>query len=89
MQNRYSVSDTTAAIRLEKTKAKQAAATTEADKQKRVAAVRQQQDARREAEQERSKEGQMLAGEYLAKNPDSLLAKWAREREAREAKQKK
>ena len=31
----------------------------------------------------------MLTGEYLAKNPDSLLAKWAREREAREAKQKK
>ena len=89
MQNQYSNEITGSAIRLEKTKAKQAAATTEADKQKRVAAERQQQDARREAEQERSKEGQMLTGEYLAKNPDSLLAKWAREREAREAKQKK
>ena len=89
MQNHISSDNTAAAIRLENTKAKQAAATTEADKQKRVAAERQQQDARREAEQERSKEGQMLTGEYLAKNPDSLLAKWAREREAREAKQKK
>ena len=52
MQNQITNEIAGSAIRLEKTKAKQAAATTEADKQKRVAAERQQQDARREAEQE-------------------------------------
>ena len=80
----YSVNDEVAAIRLQKAKKKQAEEMNAAEQQQTVAAIREQADARRELELEHSKENQMLTDEYLAKNPDGILAKIARERQAKE-----
>ena len=79
----YNVNDEVAAIRLRKAKKKQAEEMNAAEQQQTVAAIREQADARREQEQEQSKENQMLTDEYLAKNPDGILAKIARERRAK------
>ena len=76
----YSVNDEVAAIRLQKAKKKQADEMNAAEQQQTVAAIRAQADARREQEQEHSKENQMLTDEYLAKNPDGILARIAREK---------
>ena len=85
----YSVNDEVAAIRLQKAKKKQAEEMNAAEQQQTVAAIREQADARREQEQEQSKENQMLTDEYLAKNPDGILAKMARERKAKEERKTK
>ena len=82
----YSVNDEVAAIRLQKAKKKQAEEMNAAEQQQTRAAIREQADARREQEQEHNKENQMLTDEYLAKNPDGILAKIARERQAKEKK---
>ncbi len=80
MNKSYSSADTAAAIRLRKAKKKQAEEMNAAEQQQTVAAIREQADARRELEQEHSKENQMLTDEYLAKNPDGILARIAREK---------
>ena len=86
MNTSYASADTAAAIRLRKAKKKQAEEMNAAEQQQTVAAIREQADARREQEQEQSKERQMLTDEYLAKNPDGILARIARERQAKEKK---
>ena len=80
MNNRYAAYDENATLQLEKTKEKTLKAKTVAEQQQTVAAIREQADARREQEQEHSKENQMLTDEYLAKNPDGILARIAREK---------
>ena len=84
MNNNIAATDEKAMLQLEKTKERATKAKTAAEQQQTVAAIREQADARRELEQEHSKENQMLTDEYLAKNPDGILAKIARERQAKE-----
>ena len=45
-----------------------------------VAEIRQAADEQREREQEQSKQNQELTDDYLKRNPNGLLARWARER---------
>ena len=84
--NPISKAKAAADIKLKRTKktTEQAAANTA--EQQAIAAKREQENAKREEEMEQSKQNQMLTDEYLAKNPNGLLAQMARERKAREAK---
>ena len=85
----YAKIDEAAAIRLEKAKGKQAKEAEAVAQQQVVAAVRQQENQEREAEIERRKAGAISAEEYAAKNPNSFIARLARERAEKEKRQKK
>ena len=80
VNSRFAVSDENAKMMLEETKKRSKKQTEAIEQQQAVAAIREKADARREQEQEQSKENRMLTADYLAKNPDGLMAKWARER---------
>jgi hypothetical protein len=82
----YQAKDETAALHLEREKKKTAKQAANVNEQQAIAAKREQENAKREEEMEQSKQNQMLTDEYLAKNPNGLLAQMARERKAREAK---
>ena len=84
MQNDYSSKATNAAMQLRKTKKKVQGETAAAVQQEAVAAQRKQANVERELAQEQSKQGQMLTADYLAKNPNGLMAQWAKEREQKE-----
>jgi hypothetical protein len=79
-KNHISADNTNAKIRLQKTKKTQAKEAASMEKQQMVAEIRMSDNERREKQQEESKRNQMLTADYLAKNPDGLMAKWARER---------
>ena len=76
----YAAADTAAAIRLKKTKAKQAQEQQTEAQTKTAAAERQQEDAEREAKAEESRQSQMLTEEYIREHPDSLMAKIYRQK---------
>ena len=80
MNKSYSSADTAAAIRLRKAKKKQAEEMNAAEQQQTVTAIREQDNERREREQEESKQNQELTDDYLKRNPNGLLARWAREK---------
>ena len=84
MSNQYSSDIEGAAIRLEKTKKKQAAATTEAVQQKRAAEEREKQQRVLEQQMAESKSGSSTMEEQVARNPNGILARFERERKARE-----
>lgn len=84
MSNQYSSDIEGAAIRLEKTKEKQAAATTEAVQQKRAAEERQRQQRILEQQAEESRRDASTMEEQVKRNPDGILARFERERKARE-----
>ena len=85
-QRSFNKNDEAAALHLEREKKKTAKQTANVNEQQAIAAKREQENAKREEEMEQSKQNQMLTDEYLAKNPNGLLAQMARERKAREAK---
>ena len=76
----YAAADTAAAIRLKKTKAKQAQEQQTEAQTKTAAAERQQEDAEREAKAEESRQSQMLTEDYIREHPDSLMAKIYRQK---------
>ena len=78
--NSHTVADATAAIRLNKTKAKQTQEQQAEEQTKKAAAERQQEDAAREAKTEKSKQEQMLTEDYIREHPDSLMAKIYRQK---------
>lgn len=78
-KNHISADNTNAKLRLQKTKKTQAKEAASVEKQQMVAEIRMSDNERREREQEESKQNQMLTSDYLAKNPDGILAKIARE----------
>ena len=80
VNSRFAVSEENAKLMLEETKKRSKKQTETIEQQQAVAAIREQADARREKAQEESKQGRMLTADYLAQNPDGLMAKWARER---------
>ena len=76
----YAAADTAAAIRLKKTKQKQAEEQTEAEQVQEAAVAREQENAEREARAEKSKQEQMLTEDYIREHPDSLMAKIYRQK---------
>ena len=84
MSNQYSSDIETAAIRLEKTKKKQIAATTEAIQQQQAAAERQKQQQALEQQAEDSRRDASTMEEQVRRNPNGILARFERERKARE-----
>jgi hypothetical protein len=73
--NSHTVADEAAAIRMEKTKARQVQEQATTEQTQTAAAVREQENAEREAKAEESKQTQMLTDEYVKTHPDSLMAK--------------
>lgn len=88
MSNQYSSDIEGAAIRLEKTKEKQAAATTEAVQQKRAAEERQRQQRALEQQAEESRRDSSTMEEQIKRNPDGILARFERERKQKEQAKK-
>jgi len=80
MKNQYTSADNAATIRLKKTKASQSKEEKATEQLQAVAAIREQDNERREREQEQSKQNQELTDDYLKRNPNGLLARWAREK---------
>ncbi len=78
VKNKFSAENTAAAIRLKRTKKQQAG--DDEQKVRALAAEREMADAQREAEMEKSREGQMTTAEYIKANPDSLMARIYREK---------
>lgn len=75
MSNSYTLADDAAATRHTKARGKQAKEQAETARQREQAAEREAANARREQDQEASKAGAVTMEEYIAKNPDSVLAK--------------
>ena len=78
--NSHTVADAAAAMRLQKTKQKQAEELMEAEKSQEAAVEREQENAEREAKAEKSKQEQMLTEDYIREHPDSLMAKIYRQK---------
>lgn len=84
MNNSFSAADTAAAIRMKRAQKQQAKEQTAKEQQQQAADIRQQQDAQREQAMAECRQESMTTDEYLAANPDGLMARMAREREKRE-----
>ena len=82
----YADDDEAAAIRLRRTKRKLEREEAAARLTATAAARREQADAEREQEAQKSRQGQMLTGDYVRQHPDSLMARVYRENKAREAR---
>ena len=75
MSNSYTLADDAAATRHTKARGKQQKEGDEERRSKDMAAEREAANARREREHEAAKAGAVTMEEYIAKNPDSVLAK--------------
>ena len=84
VQNQYSNEITAAAIRLKRHRRQQAKDAAADQQQQQAADIRQQQDAQREQAMAECRQESMTTAEYVAANPDGLMARMAREREKRE-----
>ena len=73
-----------AAERAKKSRSKQQKEKSDTKAQQEQAAQREAANARREQEQEAAKAGAVTADEQIARNPDGILARLRREREAKE-----
>ena len=80
----YCIDDRIAQIKLQKVEKRNEADTASKHYQQSVTAIREQDNERREREQEQSKQNQELTDDYLKRNPNGLLARFARERERKE-----
>ena len=79
-KNHISSDNSAAELRLQKAKEAQGEKAASVAKQQMVAEIRQAADEQREREQEQSKQNQELTDDYLKRNPNGLLARWAREK---------
>ena len=80
MKNRFTTGDENASLLLENTKKRTKKDVQATEQLQAVAAIREQDNERREREQEQSKQNQELTADYLKRNPNGLLARWAREK---------
>ena len=80
MKNRFTTGDENASLLLENTKKRTKKDVQATEQLQAVAAIREQDNERREREQEQSKQNQELTDDYLKRNPNGLLARWAREK---------
>lgn len=80
----YCIDDRIAQIKLQKVEKRNEADTASKHYQQSVTAIREQDNERREREQEESKQNQELTDDYLKRNPNGLLARFARERKQKE-----
>ena len=83
MNNRHTA-EINAAERAKKSRGKQQKEQTDTKAQQEQAAQREAANARLEAQIEQSKAGAVTADEQIARNPDGILARLRREREAKE-----
>lgn len=88
MKNQYASDCTAAALRLSKARQRQQGDAQRQQADADAAARREAQRLERERQREADRRGAETTAEYLRRNPDSLLARMAREREAREAQGK-
>lgn len=79
-KNHITADNTNAKLRLQKVKKTQEKEAASMEKQQMVAEIRMSDNERREKQQEESKKGHELTADYLARNPNGLLAKMAREK---------
>lgn len=84
MKNRFTTGDENASLLLENTKKRTKKDVQDTEQLQAVAAIREQDNERREREQEQSKQNQELTDDYLKRNPNGLLARFARERKQKE-----
>ena len=84
MKNRFTTGDENASLLLENTKKRTKKDVQATEQLQAVAAIREQDNERREREQEQSKQNQELTDDYLKRNPNGLLARWARERKPKQ-----
>jgi hypothetical protein len=82
--NPISAEITAASERAKKSRSKQQKEQADTKAQQEQAAEREAANARREQEQEAAKAGAVTADEQIARNPDGILARLRREREAKE-----
>jgi len=82
--NQFSKAVKVADIRLNRARRQQAKDAAAAQQQQQAADIRQQQDAQREQAMAECRQESMTTDEYVAANPDGLMARMAREREKRE-----
>lgn len=75
----YTVNDTEANIRLERTKGKASQQERDTQQQQMAAQARRQQEEIERQKDEETKAGRMSIDEYIQKNPDSMMAKMYRE----------
>ena len=80
----YCIDDRIAQIKLQKVEKRNEADTASKHYQQSVTAIREQDNERREREQEESKQNQELTDDYLKRNPNGLLARWAREKKPKQ-----
>ena len=80
----YCIDDRIAQIKLQKVEKRNEADTASKHYQQSVTAIREQDNERREREQEQSKQNQELTDDYLKRNPNGLLARWAREKKTKQ-----
>ena len=80
----YTNNDAAAAMRLTKAKQKQAKEQAKVEQQKNQAAQREEANAKLEEQIKTSKENKMDIDKYVTENPNSLLARINRERQAKE-----
>lgn len=71
----YTYDDDAAALRMTKLKKRQGKEAAAAEQQARVAAEREQADRQREQQSDESREQSMTTDEYIAANPDGLMAR--------------
>lgn len=79
-KNHITSDNINAKLKLQKTKKTQAKEEKTVETQQLLAQERESENALREQAQEESKKGHMLTADYLARNPNGLLAKMAREK---------
>ena len=84
MNNKHTAEIIAASENLKKARGKKQKEGDEAQKSKELAAQREEANTRREQEQEAAKAGAVTADEQIARNPDGILARLRREREAKE-----
>lgn len=84
MNTKYSADNAAAAIRLRKARKRQAEEAAATESQQAAAAEREQQRVVREQQAEQSRRGRMTTAEYIAQNPNGLVARLERERMRRE-----
>ena len=85
-RNEYTLKNATAAIRLKRAEKMQEQDAAAAEQLRQQAAMREQAEAQQEAQAEQARQEAGGLEEYIRDNPDSTMARIAREREARERK---
>lgn len=84
VKNSYASADTAAALRLSKAQQRQQQTATQQAADAQAAAERERQQQERDRQREADRQQSMTTDEYISQNPNSLMARIARERQEKE-----